>query len=143
MRFADRLQYEEHVDEDLKMLIVPKLTLLTIAENFLTHGVKNVRGRMSLKITAKRENGEIVLTAADTGGGVSEERLQEMRERLANVELFRNNLHGLQNVLVRFRMAYGEQVRIEILPNEPHGLINRIHIPDEGGKQDVQPHVGR
>lgn len=137
MRFSNRLRYVEKVDPSLKLLTVPNLTLLTITENFLTHGVKNVRGEMSLMIEAKRESGEIVLAVADTGSGVSEEKLEEMRSRLAQIELSRNNLHGLQNVLARFRMAYGEKTYIEILPNEPHGLINRIHIPDEGGSENV------
>lgn len=137
MRFSGRLHYMEQVDPSLKLLYVPNLTLLTITENFLTHGMKNVRGEMSLMIEAKREGGEIVLTVADTGSGVSEEKLEEMRRRLAQIEFSRNNLHGLQNVLARFRMAYGEKTYIEVLPNEPQGLINRIHIPDEGGSENV------
>ena len=142
MRFAGRVQYAEQIDETLKMLAIPNLTLLTIAENFLTHGIKNLRGAASLRISAARCGGEILLTVADTGEGVSDEQLEQMRSALENIDLTQSNLHGLQNVLVRFRMCYGENVRIEVRSNTPHGLINEIHIPDEGGKLNVQSSAG-
>ena len=142
MRFAGRVQYEEQVDEALKILAIPNLTLLTIAENFLTHGIKNLRGEASLRIMAERRDGEILLTVADTGEGVSAEQLEQMRGALENIDLTQSNLHGLQNVLVRFRMRYGEEVRIEVLSNTPRGLVNVIHIPDKGGALDVQSSAG-
>lgn len=137
MRFGERLRYEEEVDESLKLLPIPNLTLLTMAENFLTHGVKDTQGELMLKISAAREDGWIVLTVTDNGQGVSEERLGEIRAQLENVDLQQSNLRGLQNILVRFRMAYGKKTSLFIFANEPHGLINQIRIPDEGSTQNV------
>lgn len=137
MRFSGRLHYAEEIDESLRMLRIPSLTLLTVAENFLTHGVKNLRGAAELRITARRTDGEILLRVADTGTGVAPEQLEQMREALGAAQPDRENIRGLQNVLLRFRMLFGPEAAIAVAANEPQGLIVEIHIPDKGETEHV------
>ncbi len=137
MRFSGRLRYDEEIDEPLRMLRIPSLTLLTVAENFLTHGIKNLRGTAELRITARREDGWILLRVADTGTGVEPEQLEQMRSALDAAQADGANIRGLQNVLLRFRMLFGPETAITVAANEPQGLIVEIYIPDKGETENV------
>lgn len=133
MRFGDVLQYEEAIDDGLRLLRIPSLALLTIVENFLTHGLKTQNSPALLRIEAAEENGYADLRVIDTGIGVDEAQLRAMQENIDRAELDQTDAHGLQNVAIRFRMLYGEAARLTVNQNEPHGLIVRIRIP-KGGK---------
>ncbi len=137
MRFSGRLRYDEEIDEPLRMLRIPSLTLLTVAENFLTHGIKNLRGTAELRITARREDGWILLRVADTGTGVEPEQLEQMRSALDAAQADGANIRGLQNVLLRFRMLFGPETAITVAANEPQGQIVEIYIPDKGETENV------
>ena len=43
-RYRDILEFEIHIPEEYRSLMVPKLTLQPLAENALYHGIKNKRG---------------------------------------------------------------------------------------------------
>ena len=129
MRFCDQLGYAEEIEEPLKQMRIPNLTLLTVTENFLTHGFKQTDGKAQLTISAHQTTQEIILIAADTGAGMSEDRLKRVQEELELATASQEEIHGLQNILLRFRDLCGEQARLMLKPNVPHGLIVEIHLP--------------
>lgn len=129
MRFGDILTYEEAIDDELRLLQIPSLALLTIVENFLTHGLKSQSAAALLRIEAERGDAGAVLRVVDTGIGMEEDRLNDIQKSIDRAEPDQTDAHGLQNVAIRFRMLYGDAARLTIERNEPHGLIVRICVP--------------
>lgn len=129
MRFCDQLGYTEEIEEPLKQLRIPNLTLLTVTENFLIHGFKQTDSKVQLTISAHQTAHEIILTTADTGTGMSEEKLRWEQSALESATASQEEIHGLQNILLRFRDLYGAQSQLVLKPNTPHGLIVEIHLP--------------
>ena len=131
LRSAIHLEYSEDIDDSLKLLTIPRLTLLTVAENFLTHGFKNSISTATLTVTARRRKGWISLIVSDTGSGVDDDQLQEIRHLIETARPEMENVRGLQNALLRFRAIYGPEVVMSVETNEPHGLVVHIDIPDK------------
>ena len=61
----------------------------------------------------------------------------QMREALNDAQPDREGIRGLQNVLLRFRMLYGEETAITVSANVPQGLIVEIHIPSREESKNV------
>ena len=131
LRSAIHLEYSEDIDDSLKLLTIPRLTLLTVVENFLTHGFKSSSSTAKLIVTARRRKGWISLIVSDTGSGVDDDQLQEIRHLIETARPEMENVRGLQNALLRFRAIYGPEVVMSVETNEPHGLVVHIDIPDK------------
>ncbi|MEM1187880.1 MAG: histidine kinase [Pseudomonadota bacterium] len=67
-RFPDRFSFAVHVDPEVSQRRIPALLLQPGVENAIKHGVAKTRARAHLDITAKKKNGDIELTVANTGG---------------------------------------------------------------------------
>ena len=143
IRFRDRLSYEEDVATELKTLRIPQLALLTIVENFLTHGLKDMKEPALLLVRARTTDEGIEIEVRDTGSGVTAERLDEIRRGLDDVSLGQSDVRGLQNVLIRFRMLYGEGVVMRVTRNEPRGMTVTMVLCGKERAGDVQPSYGR
>ncbi len=141
MRFSDRLRLDEHVDDALKMALIPNLALLTIVENFMTHGMKTVRGMAVITIGANSEGERVTLSVSDNGSGVPEEQLQAMQAAIDAAALDESNAHGLQNVAARFRMMYGEGTKLKVEASEPHGLTVRVEFRPSGDEGRMRSDV--
>lgn len=88
MRMPDRLQFAMHVDDAARSLRCPPMTLLTLVENAVRHGIdpSEEGGRIDLQV--RRDNGRCVVRVSDTGAGLEPAHggpgtgLATLRERL-------------------------------------------------------------
>lgn len=89
MRMPDRLRYEFALDEDVLGFRFPAMTLLTLVENAIRHGIDPTEGGGSVTIGAHRDpsSGVVNVWVADSGVGVQETStpgtgLANLRQRL-------------------------------------------------------------
>lgn len=102
IRFEE-LNYVIRVEEKLAKIEIPKLLLLPIIENSLKYGLIK-RKDLQLLIEIKQlDNGNVVLSVADNGGGIVKEIVEKV-----NQESYQNkgNHHGLYNSKRRFLLRY-------------------------------------
>lgn len=99
IRFADRLTIELDADPDSLGARVPTLVLQPLVENAVTHGVANDPGPGRISIRARRENGALCLTVADSGPGFG-------------ASPHRGRGVGLASVEERLRQLYGDAQRV-------------------------------
>ncbi len=113
-RFGERLAYECHAEETLRPFAVPKLGLLSLAENSILHGLAGAATQIHISIEAGVVGGEMLLRVTDDGSGIGVEKLAELRAALAdpNVTITRNI--GLINLASRLKLLYGGRARIDI-----------------------------
>lgn len=105
------IEYKLSVDADLMDVPVPPVSLLTLVENSIKHGICREHA-LIISITVKRlilEDGNIVnITIKDNGYGFSENKLEELNKK---TEDFQSDTHvGLSNTIRRFKILFGNEV---------------------------------
>jgi len=136
-RFGDQFEYSiEFTKEDL-LIMVPKMILQPIIENYFKHGFdRSIEKIGLLKIVGKREKDQLIITVLDNGKGISESRLDEIHqsflENKANSSGNGTNI-GLRNIYLRLKLYYGEQASLQIENHENYGTLVTIKLPVESG----------
>jgi two-component system LytT family sensor kinase len=99
IRFADRLTIDVAADADTLDARVPTLILQPIVENAVTHGISNDPGPGRISIRARRDNGSLRLTVADSGPGFGRSP-------------HRGRGVGLSSIEARLRQLYGDAQQV-------------------------------
>ena len=108
MRMPDRLTYELQIDPALRSLRFPAMSLLTLVENAIRHGIDPALAGGSIVIGAARSGvGTLHLWVADTGVGMSDKAAPGL---------------GLSNLESRLKAFFGDSARLELSEVAPHGL---------------------
>jgi LytS/YehU family sensor histidine kinase len=71
IRFGDRLRFEQVIDEDVRHVLVPSMTIQPLVENSIRHGLsQRARGGM-VRVAARRSDEQhIRITVEDDGVGL-------------------------------------------------------------------------
>lgn len=128
LRFPDRLQLETDVQSEAKGIRIPVLSLQTLVENAVLHGMEGTCQACVVTIRILVQDDVLVLCVEDTGNGIDPGQLERIREQLkrsADAE----DRHGLENVFMRFRLMYGEGVRMSVENREPKGARVSVIVP--------------
>lgn len=117
VRFQDRLQVEYDIPPGCLSARVPSLMLQPLAENAMKHGISRDPAARLLRISARREQEDLVLTVYNDGPSLPADGL--LAERGI----------GVQNTRTRLQMLYGESARFELRDHPPRGVIARLILP--------------
>ena len=120
-RFGERLRLTREVAPEALSVPVPGLILQPLVENAVRHGRGN-DGSVDLTIRVQIHNNEVLIAIADQGAGMPPDYRADAGRGV-----------GLHNVDERLRKTYGDECRLEIQDNEPHGVVVTIRIPAGGG----------
>jgi two-component system sensor histidine kinase YesM len=143
VRYSDILEYNIDVDEDILDEIVLKLLLQPLVENALYHGIRKTRDRGRITVRAARCEDGISFEVADTGAGMTPERLEEVRTLMKGsmVEGEKEGVSGkktgfgLFNVNRRVELYYGmDGLAVE---SAPGGTTVSFVLPTPGGPNRV------
>lgn len=136
MRFPGALAYREDADPELLAIPIPVLSLQTLVENAITHGFRKTLQSGAITISIKRSGKAIVMSVADDGEGIEEERLKELTDLLSS-DQFSFESHGIENVYQRMRIMY-PSAQIRVARAEPRGLVVTITIDSRQTEQGIQ-----
>ncbi|MCR4841816.1 MAG: histidine kinase [Eubacterium sp.] len=130
-RYRDILSYEIFVPDDIRKHPIIKLTLQPIVENALYHGIKEKRGKGTVRVTSHLEEGMIVLVVSDDGIGMNEEELEELRAAADGKSHTEREYYGfgMANVGERLRLNYGEKYGLRINSVYGEGTTVEVRIP--------------
>jgi LytS/YehU family sensor histidine kinase len=115
VRFGERLKVSWDIAADLGQACLPSFLLQPLVENAIKHAVSPALRPVEVRIAARREGGELVLSVEDTGAGPGSEPaaagtgtgLRNVRERLAL-------LYGARASLQTGRLGEGFAVRARL-----------------------------
>ena len=127
-RYRDILEFEIHIPEEYRSLMVPKLTLQPLAENALYHGIKNKRRGGKILIQGEKDGEDLILRVTDNGQGMTPERLAEIQNAIRTGE--RAGV-GLSAVAERLRLYYGEGYGMKIESEEGKGTVVEIRLGEK------------
>jgi sensor histidine kinase YesM len=104
VRFGDRLNIEQHIQDDTKNCLLPPLLLQPLVENAVVHGIAQLPEGGRIRLQATRGNGRVTLLVENTWdpeAGPS-----------------RRNGVGLKNVQRRLEARYGKDAQLEAKAEE-------------------------
>ncbi len=116
MRMPDRLQFALHANADVQLLRCPPMTLLTLVENAVRHGIDPSMEGGRIDIHAQRSQGRCHLTVTDTGVG-----LQAAGRGLGT---------GLAGLRERLQLVFGGDAKLLLSEVQPHGVRVELNFPE-------------
>ncbi|VBB05290.1 signal transduction histidine kinase internal region [Lucifera butyrica] len=127
VRFGDRIQACIDIAPDLMGIRIPAMTLQPLVENAIIHGLEPKKEGGRILINASRQGLKVRLTVADTGVGITPERVREIfRAEKRTATRGQTTGLGIINVHKRIQHYFGGDygVSIEGTP----GAETRVHI---------------
>lgn len=118
MRMPDRLQFALHVDESALALRCPPMTLLTLVENAVRHGIDPSEEGGRIDIYVRRRGSRCIILVSDTGVG-----LQPSGNGLGT---------GLSTLRERLQLIFGAATELRLSAQTPHGVCVELDIPALG-----------
>lgn len=115
MRMPDRLRFALHIDEDARPLRCPPLTVLTLVENAVGHGIAPSEEGGRIDVHVHRRGDRCQIRVSDTGRG-----LQSSGSGLGT---------GLATLRERLQLAFGNAAGLQLGAQQPHGVCARIDLP--------------
>ncbi len=115
MRMPDRLTYALNVDESARAATCPPITLLTLVENAVRHGIDPAEdgGRIDIDVQTRGEY--CLVRVRDTGIGL----------RASDGGLGT----GLVTLRERLRLIFGDRAKLAVTEQLPHGVCAELDLP--------------
>ena len=138
-RFEDRLTYEISIAGGIDELPVPKISVTTLVENSIIHGMSKTADSVHIEITAEHADGKLVITVTDDGTGIPSDRLAEIQKQLADRDLYEPDSQiksgeteciGLCNLSNRLKLLYGKTARLCIYSTQFTGTSTVMEVDD-------------
>ena len=115
LRIPDRLQFSVQAEPAALGLQCPPMTLLTLVENAVRHGIDPSEEGGRIDIVVSRHEGRCRIRVSDTGVG-----LREAGDGLGT---------GLWNLRERLRLSFGAAAQLRISAQSPRGVCAELEIP--------------
>lgn len=134
IRYRDAFEAEWEIDQQLMDAKVVKLCMQPLVENAVYHGIKELEqpGQLTIQI-ARQHPGDMVITIADNGVGISPPQLAELRAKLTKPvgERFGSTGRhiGLVNVDERVKILFGDEYGVTVESAPGRGTAVSIRLP--------------
>ena len=115
MRMPDRLQFAMHVDEAARAVRCPPMTVLTLVENAVRHGVDPSEEGGRIEIHVHRRDGRCMVRVSDTGVG-----LRPAPDGQGT---------GLTTLRERLQLAFGGDAHVRLNAMSPRGVCAELEFP--------------
>jgi signal transduction histidine kinase len=116
MRMRGLLRVHFEIDPAALGCDMPPLTLATLVENAVKHGITPSTSGGEIIVSAHRADGRLELTIIDSGVGFAP-------------GVGGGSGIGLANTRARLRSLYGTHGRLELSARSPHGVVARLQLP--------------
>jgi LytS/YehU family sensor histidine kinase len=115
MRMPDRLQFTLQIDPAAKSLRCPPMTMLTLVENSVRHGIDPSEEGGRIDIEVSLHDGRCCVRVTDTGVG-----LQATSDGLGT---------GLSTLRERLQLTFGADAQLRLMEVKPHGVRVELDFP--------------
>ncbi len=115
LRMPDRLQFELEADDAALGLRCPPMTLLTLVENAVRHGIDPSEEGGRIEVAVRREGDRCRVAVRDDGAGLQPES--------------RGLGTGLVALRERLQLVFGEAATLRISARQPRGVLAELEFP--------------
>lgn len=117
IRFEDRLTVHIDISPELQSVPVPNFVLQPLVENAIHHGVGRTASPAEIRISARRENGRLLLDVWNTGAPLAVSPMLGV---------------GISSTRARLARLHGDAARCD-LSTVDGGVLARVTLPMQGG----------
>ena len=135
IRFGDRLAAQITYDAEDDRIFLPRMTLQPMIENSVQYGIMKKTDKGVIRLGVYRRENRVVISLFDNGIGFNREQI-EYYENLTMDNV--REIHGLANVLLRLRFAFGESVQVHIHSNPGQWSNVCIEFIENHAREDEQ-----
>lgn len=128
MCYGDSMEYEIMLPKELEEVRIPKLTIQPLVENALYHGVREKRGKSTIKVVCKEQDENVLITVEDNGKGMRPSQKKELENAL---EEGGRAGFGAAAVHERIKLYFGKQYGIKIYSEYGEGTRVELRFPKE------------
>jgi LytS/YehU family sensor histidine kinase len=111
-RFGDKLRGSVEIPAELRDTKVPPMSVQSLVENAVKHGITPQSGGGEVLITASAENGSLRIEVRDTGPGFE----------LAAIPAG----HGLDSVVERLDALFGAKARLNVFRRDGYSVVEMV-----------------
>lgn len=145
VRYGGKLKVIYDIEDEVRELRIPKLTLQPLVENAVYHGLDGKEDGGTIWISALRFEDEFLITVRDNGKGMEETEIEALNldigKQPSYQSLHRNDKDGvaLHNISQRIKLQYGEvgSLSVDGSPGQGLAVTIAITLPPEGANEDV------
>ena len=133
-RFGDRMSFRIEVEDSCRMYLIPKLSLVTFVDNACVHGIESKPAPGWVFVRVFLHQGDLCLEVEDTGVGIAEEMLEQMRkavEDLSIEKILQMEHIGISNACLRLKMKSQNTARFLFESEQGVGSCVTVRIPVE------------
>ena len=117
MRMPDRLEFVVHAEPSTLALRCPPMTMLTLVENSVRHGIDPSEEGGQIEIRVERRDDRYLIRVSDTGVG-----LRHSGGGLGT---------GLATLRERLQLVFGAEAELRVTAIHPHGVCAELELPAE------------
>jgi len=125
IRFAQRMDFGEQVEDGCRNAILPKLTILPLVENAIIHGTEAGSDTCYIKLKIWREENQIRIQVRNTGTQFADKFFQRLQNK--EIKPSRHGI-GLLNVDSRLKLFFKQDYSIQFR-NEGELAVVDVRIP--------------
>jgi LytS/YehU family sensor histidine kinase len=114
-RFTGRVTLEWQIADDVADATVPTLLLQPLLENAFRHGVERSSQPVFIRIVARRDGGQLLVSIHNTGSALTAHPGLGI---------------GIRNCRERLEVLYGANARLDLVP-DPTGVAAELSLPFE------------
>jgi two-component sensor histidine kinase len=115
MRMPDRLQFALRIDPEAKSVQCPPMTLLTLVENSVRHGIDPGEEGGRIDVDVMLRDSRCFVRVSDTGLG-----FESGTQGLGT---------GLSTLRERLQLTFGADAQLRLLEVQPHGVCAEVSFP--------------
>ena len=142
-RFGDRLSYELEIEPECEDIQIPRLTFVTFVENACVHGIESKTASCWIFVRVYRKHEDIWIEVEDTGSGMDEDKVAEIKEKMCNAsieKLREKGRVGIINACLRLKMITDNKVCFHIESEVGIGTTIQIRMPIDSLDDRIQMH---
>ena len=130
-RFDQALTFRIDILEDVSNYLIPKLSIITLVENSIMHGMTGNITSIHIDVDAFIENDTLWIRVTDNGNGIEREKLDKLLASFSDIPLRseKNTGIGLSNLANRLQFIYHEKAILNIESIIYAGTTITVSIP--------------
>lgn len=126
-RLKDKFTCKLNIDPELMDAPIHKLLMQPFIENAIIHGFEGDVVDATLWIEMRKSDKNIVIEIRDNGKGIDAETIEQINR--GNIERKDRAHIGMENVITRMRMYYGEEASVYASSTLGEGTVITMNIP--------------
>ena len=129
-RFGEQLDFFTNIPDGIKQYSLPALSLLTLVENAVYHGLEPKEDMGKISITGAVGNGKLIFEIKDNGVGIPPQILDKLNDKsLPEKQQPEKMGTGIYYTLKRLQYFYSDAFRIQFSNIFPSGACVLLSLP--------------